>query len=377
MLRIQGTFMGKTYEEPTIVSMESIAKAFGVELPSDKAPKMLRMAGIVERDLAGERRVAASRGIPRVMELQDPESGEYFTLHYAQRGVTGIEAVNVRLINEVTPFTTKTAERYLYMVLSPLCSNGVNANINKRSRYEIYDPEAQARQEALRFNALETVSKEIYSAPFYALRVKAAGISVKGQRADGSLDAEYQTRARLHHLASSDIEAFMNSWKSESTWGEGLLRIAIKDNFLDQIKMRGIFGWHWNKGPRFQSLICQINPAYDAFQQLRDASEADKEVFAIITKLIEPKDKVIPVEKKEEEKLVKQLGHDELISEAIEKGILSYNGTKMHVKFLKGRGPGKILIDNKTDEEWMDSLKAKVMSDRSLRDEIVTALTSK
>lgn len=369
--------MGKTYEEPTIVSMESVAKAFGVELPSDSSPKMLRMAGIVERDLAGERRVAASRGIPRVMELQDPETGEFFTLHYQQRGVTGIEAVNVRLINEVTPFTTKTAERYLYMVLSPLCSNGVNANINKRPRFEIYDPEAQARQEALRFNALETVSKEIYSAPFYALRVKAAGISVKGQRADGSLDAEYQTRARLHHLASSDIESFMNAWKSEATWNEGLLRIAIKDNMLDQIKMRGIFGWHWNKGPRHQSLICQINPSYEAFQQLRDAAEADKEVYAIISKLIEPKEKPVPQEQKQLVRETTQLSNEELISKSIEKGILSYNAVKMHVKFTKGRGPGKILIDNKTEEEWMESLMAKVVSDRNLREEIVEALTSK
>ena len=378
MLQVKGHFNEKSSElrdgEWLNVSMNELAELYGIELPEKGGYKVIKLSQIVEKDRSGERRVPMEY-ISRSCVLNHPKTGEEFELRITKRGASGINRTRISLSNSLGEFNYdfNRAEEYLFLCLNPYCENGPNFNPVKRSKIKMFDPNAEARKIIESRNLVKQLENEIATESAWSVRIKAAGLEVKGRKVEADFNTEWVVRIQLIGLAQSNPSAFVKVWSSQDTWNKGLLRIASFDGIIDQTTMRGIKGWHWMKGPRHMALLAQIGSTQDAYEQLKQAADADPEVYTIIENILKPKEQEGASEKSE----LEQLNTKSLVDLCVAKGVIQYNENTLKVKLIKGKGPGKGILENKTSEEWLVETYKKVADDKALQDEIIKILEEK
>lgn len=290
MITIKGQFKGESIDpsKPKAVSAKQLADHFGLPLPKNGKPLLLRInPRKVKIDGFGQKRVPEALHIrAKIIGAYSPKTDDIIDIEYQGPGVNRYGRVSFTGENMYVPATDM--ERAIWMLLSPECRESPFRDSRKPWTYCLFDSKAQNQAEFDVNKQRMSVAAEITSTmPWEALEVRAKGIRVRGEGVLSAVkDGEMAARVALFSLLNKYPEDFIKAWSTDKTTLDGRLQHALDKAWIVNTSQGGSSYWRWN-GTKGDSPITKIPPDQDSFAVLRSAALTNSEVEQQIVYLIQ------------------------------------------------------------------------------------------
>lgn len=373
MLYFTGQYGEKDYKLGDTISPMIIAKDFGLpEAPSGDEPLMITYVPLKVKKKAGKNVFKRSYKPVTEYEVTVAEKGIFGRLRWAQNavpqpgGVVNFFPPHITMEGEMATFGKRDYDKFVFMSLHPKCETSPIAGNDPY--FKVYDPAAEARVEAEKNRAVIELTKQIWALPEMQIRVKAAGMVVRGQMVEvtNSISTD-AIRNRLFKLLNEHPDDFIKAWEYEGTVLIGLLNEARDSGKIKhEPNLRGREGWVWVKGEKAGEVLTYTTPTDDRFRALVTwASQAHNYnvVLELLTKLLPAKDAQEIFSKEAPAKTAAPSSNkwEEKVKEAISAGIISFDSATKSVVLLDDDGNivGNPLLKDVSAKGWVSELVAK------------------
>jgi len=375
MLEITGSYKGKTFKKDEPLSPLEIAKHFDIPVPSETRPAFIRVAkNRTMIDALGQKRMPKNTQLPASFNVSTYD-GTFNVRYYtssnpSENGITMNYAPHrVVLAGEIEVFGKDRLEQYVYWMLNPNNASSQFAKPDAEHLVERYDPEAESDAIMVREMFKADLLIKISTADPRELRVKAAGMNIKGQVIGiDSTISDSQIRLVLIRLAQEYPQDFAEQWDADNTQFYGMINVCVAQGFIVRrtaASASGQFAYFWADT---NEKICDIGRTEDPLTALRAAigtqyaSASNRMVDALGGKAALPGFAAPTIDiRKAKEATPDEMTAEQLVGGVNARNIVVFDLLKKQVRWMSTDGEryeGNPLMTTTSSKNWQDELAA-------------------